>query len=149
MVHIYTDMKYIPNNLKLINDIDSYFVIEGYIENNPTTREILRCIDKCAYHDRHEVVDRFGRVLSIQNLSSGSKALLLAQVTADRYVVNLYDFGHIQSDVISSLTNGNLYIDWASRLYDSDIVECNGVYVNNILYNSFEEADIVVGCIDV
>ncbi len=144
MINIYTDIRLIPNNKVLINDVESYFSLHYDGEVSAVPSEVISHIDESELKSNNLVLSRFGTAIYLDDISTGAKALISAQCCDDNDVVSLVELSPISSSAISYLTNGNLYIPYYAKFYNTD--EMTDIYVNGIKCQDYEEASFLTGC---
>lgn len=82
MLHIYTDKKYVPSDLTIIDDPDVY-IIQLDMTLDETTASILREIEQAKPLSKQRVLDRFDTALYPSDMSTSAKILIEAHQTND------------------------------------------------------------------
>ena len=130
------------DDVKIDTDVNAQFVIRGKIYDDDVTRRVLRDIEHAQYLSSSEFIDRFGYKLHASNLSTGTKALLLATHTND---VICFDEcgGNIIGEAIKLSTECDMNIYISYPLLDNEVllngdedisVTYNGDYMDDIEY---------------
>ena len=120
MLHVYTDKRFIPSNLKYIDDPEP-LAHSLKITKTEQVCEIIRVVENGEYKDETTFVDRFGRCLFNSCLSSGASALIVASILGPDYVVNANDLGlNSANRIISCLDNCCIYYEQSPTMYGHD-----------------------------
>lgn len=110
MLHLYTHEDKIPDNLKVIKDVESAFKFEvmttplGTIPfNDEISNIIIKQIDKVIERHGRGIVTLFGET-TIQEVSTGCKAALMA-ATHSNYCISNIEIGQNVIPVLLSLSD--------------------------------------------
>ena len=127
MVELFIGVDNIPDTERLIYDIDPV-ITSVDIEGTPLQRRVLAEVEHGEYFDATRFKDRFGNLLYYSELSTGSKAIIIAEVIPDM-IVNFTECGDNALMFISLLDNAKVYLDACpiGLPWERDIpIICNG-----------------------
>lgn len=119
MINIYTSLDNLPKDKKFIFDTDAILPLVN-ITGSEFQRKVLREIESGEYHDDKRFKDRFGGLLYYTDMSTGSKALFVADCFKER-IINFSECGENVIRLISYIDNCNIYIKDRQRPLPWDI----------------------------
>lgn len=135
MLNLYIGKESLPDGISFIDDPESVFMTVE-ITGTEFQRRVLREIEGGEFFDNRRFIDRFGGQLYYDNLSSGSKSLLVAEYYKDR-VVNCIDCGENALGYITCLKDGNIYLP--KRTIEIPVIDINPVYCYGREWNDMNE----------
>lgn len=108
------------------------------VKGTEKERLALQLIDKATYKNELEVIDRFGDKISINNISTGCKAVIV--ILNSKEPVSTIECGMNALSVIFSLCgNGTIYVrdiwDKFPVVYNSDVVN---IEIDGMTFKSFK-----------
>ena len=108
------------------------------VKGTEQERLALQLIDKATYKNELEVIDRFGDKISINNISTGCKAVIV--ILNSKEPVSTIECGMNALSVIFSLCgNGTIYVrdiwDKFPVVYNSDVVN---IEIDGMTFKSFK-----------
>lgn len=108
MLHLYLEDK--PNiRAEVIRDIDQRF-LDLKLTGSELEKEAIKLIDKGEYINKTQFRSRYGEPTSIQHLSTGCKAVIMASRLTDKIVV-IDECGFNARDyLINTLKEGQVYL---------------------------------------
>lgn len=127
MLYIYTDKKFIPKDIKYIDDpIPIIHVLK--IPKSDSIVNILKIVEHGDYSDETTFIDKFDRKLFNSCLSSGSSALIVACTLGLDAVVNINDLGlNTANKIIPYLDNCRIYYEQSPTMsgHNGTVYHCN------------------------
>ncbi len=142
MINIYTKRNLIPNGINIIDDPEGTFGFAS-LTGSDFQKLVIHDIDKGSYLDKDKFIDRFGVAVSIRELCTGTKSLILLEMLGNDNVIDMTECGGNALAYISLLDNVKLYINGnlQSMMYKID----KAITVNNRVYNSISEYNLIHG----
>ncbi len=107
MLKFYIGRDNLPEGVHLIYDVEAAFIGTA-ITGSDFQRLVIHEVDKGEYKDSRTFVDRLGRTLGYEDLSAGSKALLLLESIKD-CIINFYECGDNAINLLSYLDEGMIF----------------------------------------
>lgn len=144
MLNIYTKREFIPDGVRVINDVEAAFRGIKLIDNE-FTRIALREVEQAEFIDESTFKDRFNRNLYIECLSTGTKCLMCIQKYVDR-VINICELGQNGRALLSLLQEGSIFVDDIDfELYKYQDEDKLSVCVNGVSYDCYDEINDAIG----
>lgn len=145
MLTIYLDRKDIPDGMVVIEDMEKAFICNRIkLSGTEEERAIIETIEEGAWRDTNRFEDRFGTLLYLTELSTGSKAALAILNGESNEVYNLIECG---SNAISAILNHckrgsvllekNLREDIYSGFEDNGCTDIH-IRLGNYVFNSID-----------
>lgn len=141
MLNIYTSLTDVTKDERFIKDVDAFFG-SNVLHDDDFTRMVLNRIEKCTEYKDNIFIDRSGVGLYSSFLSTGTKILLSISYYPE-YIFNGIEMGYNAAQLLSYVSNGNIYIDNRDFVLEEenntkcvlcvDGVECSIEEVNDIL----------------
>jgi hypothetical protein len=139
MLNIYTNLDYIGEKI-LIRDCDAFF--GGHkMKDTDFGRKVIEKIEQGKYQDEDTFVDRFGRGLYCDCLSTTSKILILAKQDDGSHVFMVDELGSNGFDLLLECENASVYIE--NRLLEFGVD--GEVMVNNEVYDTDDAVIVMAG----
>ncbi len=136
MLNLFVGTENFPKNLEYIYRPSDAFNQIG-LRDTQWTRNVLRSIEQAEYQDEETFIDRLGRGLFYENLSTGTKFLLLLEYTPDK-LLNPIECGRNVWAYVLHATFGNIYFENPEdyNLYPQYPLEAS---LNGIVYTDPED----------
>lgn len=126
MVRLYIGEENIPKDKHFINDVEAAFPAVPIVGSD-FQRLVIETVDKGKYYNSKQFIDRFGYLLTLDSLSTGSKSMLLLDYARDS-VVNLVECGDNALILLSLIKDCSVYLpdrDMAFPFTEDYPVVCN------------------------
>lgn len=140
MLNIYIGEQNIPKDLKFIFDVDKFCFGGKLRVGDAVTDSILSDIEQARVLSEYVFEDRFGYGLYVNNLSTGTKAILSAYYYPD-YLINLSEAGANVVDLLPTLDSANVYFN-GSHIEFSDMNK--PISLNGVEYTDLEELNYAI-----
>ena len=131
MIKLYTKKSLVPSNLKVIDDVEKSLPVVN-IAGTPFQRRVINEIEKGEYYDSSMFKDRFGGLLYYKNISTGSKALMLAESYGSNYCVDITEIGRNCYPLL--LTLDNIYVLSDNMCLDIPYDDDCAITVDNVSF---------------
>ena len=143
-LNIYPTKESIPNNLRYMNQNDSWFMQHRELPDNPIVRSILKNIDDCEYQSKSTFVsNKFSKLGGIYNqfLSTGCKTALNVYFSVDDGTcIDTIECGPNAFTEILRLHNGNILLSPADVMQSDGPCDINFMNVHYTNMGKFLEA---------
>ena len=104
------------DTLKIVTDVQ-YEMSKLKIVNNKLNSEVIKKIDKATLLDNGDIIDRFGNKTSIENISTGCKAVLVLANNPDK-TVSLMEYGvNAVQTALRLVTDGSALIGYKENYF--------------------------------
>ena len=122
MLTIYLDRKEIPNGMTVVEDMEKAFICNRIrLSGTKEERAVIERVEEGIWRDKNRFEDRFGSLLYLNELSTGSKAVLAILNGREEEVYNLVEYGNNAISVIFNYCkNGSVLLEKTVRedIYD-------------------------------
>lgn len=135
MLNIYIGRDKLPKDKKFILDVETAFLNVDMF-GSEFQKSVIKEIDRGEYLDKSRFVDRFGNYLYLSELSTGSKALLLAEAFPN-LIINFDEVGLNAIALLDGINNASIYFSSRSdSLFYTKELSLNGSATSISILNS-------------
>lgn len=139
---VYTDKRYFPKNTLFVYDVDDFFNSVD-LRDDDITSLILKEIDCATYLNSSTILDRFGRSLSKNAISTSSK-ILLSILYFPMHIYSILELGNNAIGLLNLLSKGQVYVGSRDCTLRSYVSKEKTYTVNNVTASNLYEANQIL-----